>query len=178
MATGVAARQGLRRRARSTFDRLRLGFVLSAAVLAVGCSVDSESTNGEAPTVSVAVTSAVTSAPVASTEPPSPAGGPLLLSDGLGAVRFGEPTDTALPLLIDVLGRHSTDDSTMTGVMPGGFGGTTVRFVDFGGLTVIFSDGQYFRDDGVMYFAGWSLAGPGPTDLGHTARDHPRIDRR
>lgn len=165
MGTAVAAQQGLGRRGRSIIHRFGLGFFVLAAVLGVGCSVDSEEADSEAPTVPTAATAATISTPVASTEPPSPAGGQLLLSDGLGVVRFGEPADTALRLLIDVLGRQPTDESTITGVMPGGFGGTTVRFVRFGPLTVIFSDGQYFRDDGVMHFAGWSLAGQGPTDL-------------
>jgi len=166
MTTAVPAQQGLGRRARSTFGQSRLGFVLLVLVLAAGCSVDSDKTESEGPTATTATaTSAVTSTPVASTETPSPASDQLLLSDGLGVVRFGEPADTALPLLIDVLGRQPTDDSTTTGDMPQGFGGTAVRFVSFGQLTVIISDGAYYRDDGVMYFAGWSLDGTGPSEL-------------
>ena len=76
-------------------------------------------------------------------------------------VAFGEPLETALPALTNAVGIQPTADSTSTGVMPQGFGGTTVRFVSFGQLTVIFSDGGYYRDDGVMYVAGWSLGGPG-----------------
>ncbi|MGB5756434.1 MAG: hypothetical protein WBM50_05925 [Acidimicrobiales bacterium] len=37
--------------------------------------------------------------------------------------------------------------------------------MSFGQLTVIISDGAYYRDDGVMYFAGWSLDGTGPSEL-------------
>jgi hypothetical protein len=75
---------------------------------------------------------------------------------------FGTPSDDALPQLIAVIGSEPTADSTESGEMPQGFGGMTVRFVSFGPLTVIFSDGDYYRDDGVMHFAGWSLVGPGP----------------
>ncbi len=161
MTTAVPAQQGLGRRARLIFGQSRLGFVLLVLVLAAGCSVDSDTTESEGPT---ATTATATSTP-ASTERPSPASDQLLLSDGLGVVRFGEPADTALPLLIDVLGRQPTDDSTTTGDMPQGFGGTAVRFVSFGQLTVIISDGAYYRDDGVMNFAGWSLDGTGPSEL-------------
>jgi hypothetical protein len=152
MTTAVRAQQGLGRRARSTFGHSTLGFVLLVLVLAAACSVDSDKTESEGRTSTTTAASAVTSTP-------------LLLNDGLGDVRFGEPADTALPLLIDVLGRQPTDDSTSTGDLPQGFSGTAVRFVTFGPLTVIISDGTYYRDDGVMHFAGWSLAGTGPSEL-------------
>ncbi|MDH3296568.1 MAG: hypothetical protein OER95_19780 [Acidimicrobiia bacterium] len=104
---------------------------------------------------------AAPSTSASSTVPSPPTGDLVLRSDGLGVVAFGEPLETALPALTNAVGIQPTADSTSTGVMPQGFGGTTVRFVSFGQLTVIFSDGGYYRDDGVMYFAGWSLGGPG-----------------
>lgn len=104
---------------------------------------------------------AAPSTSASSTVPSPPVGELVLRSDGLGVVAFGEPLETALPALTTAVGSQPTADSTTTGVMPQGFGGTAVRFVSFGRLTVIFSDGGYYRDDGVMYFAGWSLGGPG-----------------
>ncbi len=90
-------------------------------------------------------------------------GSRLLVHDGLGDVPFGVVEAEALPRLIGVLGQQPDDEMTITGEMPGGFGGTAVRFVDFGPLTVIFNDSQYaFRDDGEMHFAGWVLGAPGP----------------
>ena len=95
--------------------------------------------------------------------PTSAAPDHLLVSGGLGDVPFGAVEEEALTRLIGVLGRQPDDEMTITGVMPGGFGGTTVRFVDFGPLIAIFSDSQYgFRDDGAMHFAGWTLTAPGP----------------
>jgi hypothetical protein len=91
----------------------------------------------------------------------------LLVQDGLGDVPFGMVEGEALPRVVQVLGRQPDDEMTITGEpgeMPGGFGGTTVRFVDFGPLTVIFNDSDYgFRDDGQMHFAGWTLAAAGPS---------------
>ena len=105
------------------------------------------------------------SSPSTSTETLAPATGVSLLDNGLGVVSFGEPADSAVSLLIEAVGSQPTGESTITGVMPGGYGGTTARFVEFGQLSVILSDGQYYRDDGVMHFAGWTLSGTGSSEL-------------
>ncbi len=121
-------------------------------------------TTSSAPTSSTTTSTRPPASPSTSahsTVPSPPTGELVLRSDGLGVVAFGEPLETALPALTKAVGSQPTADSTTTGVMPQGFGGSTVRFVSFGQLTVIFSDGGYYRDDGVMYFAGWSLGGPG-----------------
>jgi hypothetical protein len=141
---------------------LALALLVFLGAVAVACG-DGEVSPGDAP-AGPAATSDTTSTQAPPTESPSPAANPVLRSDGLGAVPFGEPADAALALLADVLGRQPTEDSTYD-AMAHGFGGTTVRFVGFGPLTVIFSDGGYYRDDGVLYFAGWTLSGPDSSAL-------------
>lgn len=161
MAAGSRGHRGLRRTSPPGGPRWpALMVVLS--VFAVGCSADSQEPTAEDPSVAASATSAAASGSAAATESPAPASDQLLVSDGLGDVRFGLLAEEALPPLIGVLGRQPDDESTITGVMPGGFGGTTARFVEFGPLTVIFNDGQYFRDDGEMHFVGWMLMGTGP----------------
>ena len=152
------------------------GLVVFVCVLAMAaaCGNDVTAPTSTSPATTVTTTtttedtatSEASPAPSDSTERP-PAGNQLLLSDGLGAVRFGTPSDDALPQLIELVGSEPTDDSTTTGEMPQGFGGrtiSTVRFVSFGPLTAIFSDADYYRDDGAMHFAGWILSGPGPAN--------------
>lgn len=160
-------------RAGSTAGGACLRIVLVAILaLAAGCSADPEETQaGESTASTISPDSSVTdttspaatSTSAGATATPSPTGELVLRSHGLGVLAFGEPVDTALPLLTDAVGGQPTGDSTTTGEMPQGFGGTAVRFVEFGRLTVIFSDGAYYRDDGVMHFAGWTLAGTDPT---------------
>lgn len=172
MKPGVAPH---RRWIRSAAGRWCLRIVLVAVLaLAVGCSagtVETDAGDSTVPTISPDGSSPDTTSPADepttadATEPPPPPDPLVLRSDGLGAVAFGEPVDTALPPLIGAVGGGPSGDSTTTGVMPQGFGGTAVRFVEFGRLTVIFSDGGYFRDDGVMHFAGWSLSGPDSSGL-------------
>jgi hypothetical protein len=171
-ATQLVGRYGVLR-AGSTPVRARLDVVLLAVLaLLVGCSVEADETEADQPTASTISpdsTSTETTSPAATSTPstvePSPTVGLVLRSDGLGVAGFGEPVDTALPELTSAVGSPPTGDSTTTGEMPQGFGGTAVRFVVFGRLTVIFSDGDYYRDDGVMHFAGWTLAGTDPSEL-------------
>jgi hypothetical protein len=129
--------------------------------MAVGCSGGTEAGQSTASTISRDSGSLDPS----STDTSSPPGGLVLRADGLGVLAFGEPVDAALPVLTDAVGYQPTGDSTATGEMPQGFGGTAVRFVEFGQLTVTFSDGAYYRDDGVMHFAGWGLSGSDPGGL-------------
>lgn len=134
--------------------------LLGAVVVACG---DGEVSTNEAP-AEPAASADPTPTQAPSPEPSSPAANPALRSDGLGAVPFGEPANTALPLLADIVGSQPTDDST-SDAMSRGFGGNTVRFVRLGRLTVIFSDGGYYRDDGVLHFAGWGLSGAESSEL-------------
>ena len=170
----VAKRAGTTRSARHC---LKLGVAhLVLALAAISCSPDTTETRDGQPTASTTAGSESTTSsvstptetaatPAPSTETVAPSRPLRLLVDGLGVLEFGEPADTALPLLVQAVGSQPTGDSTITGVMPQGFGGTAVRFVEFGQLTVIFSDGAYYRDDGVMHFAGWTLAGTDPSEL-------------
>lgn len=163
----VAGAQGRFRIHRPT-GRGCLRIVLVAVLaLVVGCSADTVDTDvgGSAASVSSPDSTSPTTGPADTstaadvTGTPPSSGALVLRSDGLGVVAFGEPVDSAIPLLTGAAGGQPTGDSTVTGSMPQGFGGTAVRFVEFGRLTAIFSDGAYFRDDGVMHFAGWSLSG-------------------
>lgn len=152
----------------------RLWIVLVAMLaLPVGCAADDKTGTGGSAVSTISPDSSLpdTSSPAATsstadvTATPSPSGALVLRSDGLGVLAFGEPVDTALPVLTGAVGGQPTGDSTTTGEMPEGFGGTAVRFVEFGRLVVIFSDGAYYRNDGVMHFAGWTLAGTDSSGL-------------
>lgn len=129
-------------------------------------STTSDSTDST--TSSVSSVSSVSSE-VGSTETFAPPAALTLIGDGLGVVPFGEPVDSALPLLVEALGEPSSD-STVRGAMPDGLGGddTTVRLVEFGQLSVTFTDWPYFRDDGVLHLVRWILFdfdGTGTSDL-------------
>lgn len=158
----IALTAGRRQRAacQTRSSATRKALVLALALLAVaaaGCGGSDRAGTAE-PTIPPTTTQDTTPTEAPSTGPSSPAPQQLLHSEGLGAVRFGEPADTALPLLFDTVGRQATNDSANLDAASQGFGGTTVRFVHFGPLTVVFSDGTYHRDDGLSHFAGWALS--------------------
>ena len=113
------------------------------------------------------VSSAPTSTQPTSSEVAPPVGDVSLLPTGLGVTSFGEPVDTALPLLEEALGRQPTSDRTETGDLPGGYGGrnTTVRFIDFNGLSLVFTSWPYYRDDGVVHLIAWGASGTGAGEL-------------
>ena len=144
----------------SSLDRFSQVVAWSAiVVLAVAaCGVtDGDETASTGPT-STQPTSSETAPPVADVT---------LLPTGLGVVSFGEAADTALPLLEQALGRQPTSDRTETGDLPGGYGGrnTTVRFVDFNGLSLVFTSWPYYRDDGVVHLIAWGASGTGAGEL-------------
>lgn len=121
------------------------------ATLALACGVGEDSTT-EAP-VGATTGSDTTSTDVPSSGSTFPVAERVLHSTGIGAVRFGEPTDSALPLLVTELGRQPTDDSNNLDAMSQGYGGTTVRSV------------QHSRV---------SLESSGPTRRGVELGDRPR----
>lgn len=144
--------------------------VLVLAVVSCGDTEEATPTAVDSSQATVLGPAAEPSTTVSSTETAAPAGDVVLLSDGLGIVSFGERADVAVSRVIDALGRQPTGDFTASGDMPYGFGGpdATVRFVDFGGLSLTFTDWGYYRDDREMHFAGWgfrSLEGTGLTTL-------------
>ena len=74
----------------------------------------------------------------------------MLRADGLGDLNFGEPTASAMEVLVERLGQPD----------PGAeypYGGHPLRHVYWEnvGLAVVFSDYEFFRDDGEEHFAGW-----------------------
>ena len=67
----------------------------------------------------------------------------MLRSDGLSIASFGQPAESAIALVTEAVRAQPTADDTVTEVMPQGYAGTVVRFVEFGQLLVILSDGGY-----------------------------------
>jgi hypothetical protein len=145
----------------------RVASILAAATLVLGCSSDSTPDEAGETTAPAGTSSEASTTSEASPGTAAPADGLWLLEDGLGLFAFGEPDQSAMPRLIDALGQP-TADTTFTADMPDGIGGpdTTVRLVDFGSLSVTFTDWPYFRDDGAMHFVRWILfQGSGPPGL-------------
>ncbi len=81
----------------------------------------------------------------------------VLRGDGLGDFDFGTPTAVVMETLVEVLGTPSPGEEYP-------YGGHPLRHVywDDVGLSVIFSDYEFYRDDGVEHLAGWGH-GPKPT---------------
>lgn len=81
----------------------------------------------------------------------------VLRGDGLGDFGFGTPTAVVMETLVEVLGPPSPGEEYP-------FGGHPLRHVywDDVGLSVIFSDYEFYREDGVEHLAGWGH-GPKPT---------------
>lgn len=138
--------------------------LLAVVVAAAGCALDTAETGQDETTALPTGSTDVASTAEPSSTTPDSTEGVRLVADGLGVVRFGEPADSAIPGLVEALGREPSGDETMEAVR-GGFGGTAVRFVEFGPLVAIVNDGSYYRNDGVMHLAGWTLAATGPSDL-------------
>ena len=156
----------------------RLPAAIAMLVLLAGCGTDESVDTSQAATTTATSETAETQTTISanttgSEQKPQPTatavdqvtGSLALRADGLGMLRFGEPADSAILRLVQAVGGQPTGDSTITGVMPGGFSGRTVRFVEFGQLSVILSDGTYYRDDGILHFAGWTLDGTDPSEL-------------
>ncbi len=74
-----------------------------------------------------------------------------LRADGLGDLDFGEPTDAVMEALVDLFGPPDPGEEYP-------YGGHPLRFVywDNQGLAVVFSDYEFYRDDGVEHLAGWT----------------------
>lgn len=74
----------------------------------------------------------------------------VLRPDGLGDLDFGEPTASAMEVLAGLLGQPDPGEEYP-------YGGHPLRHVYWEnvGLAVVFSDYEFFRDDGEEHFAGW-----------------------
>lgn len=80
-----------------------------------------------------------------------------LRADGLGLVNFGEEMDTAVAMLVDVVGEASESD---VGPWAGGATLWTVRWDDVD-LAVFFVDDSDYRRDGVPHLFQWTSSGEG-----------------
>jgi len=74
----------------------------------------------------------------------------VLRADGLGAVEFGEPTASVIEALESLMGPPVPGEEEP-------YEGHPLRYVYWEnvGLAVIFSDYEFYRDDGVEHLAGW-----------------------
>jgi len=121
-------------------------------------------------------TTATTSPPVTLGPPPEPLE---FLQDGLNITDFGDTHPTAVGAVQGYLGMDPTFDSNW-GPAWGDYGacpGTEYRQVEFGGLTLMFTDAGYFAPEGTRQLFAWSYDGnpPGITmgtlDIGMTVGD-------
>jgi len=136
-----------------------------------------------APAVTATTMAPVTSATTATTSPPAsllPLEEPLeFLQDGLNITEFGDTRSAAVNTVRGYLDMEPTFDSNW-GAAWGDYGacpGTKYRQVEFGGLTLMFTDAGYFAPEGTRQFFAWSYDGdpPGITmgtlDIGMTVAD-------
>ncbi len=128
---------------------------------------DLGSPDAEPETLSFAGHARFVDAPASFTEDPTIT----LRADGLDGVVFGQPVDTALPTLEDRLGPPSTtnfvDPLAEEYGLPYGWG--AIRYFRYArwddvGLSVVFSDANYYRDDGEPHLVYWSVDQPGLSD--------------
>lgn len=75
----------------------------------------------------------------------------VLTSDGLGDLEFGEPTASAMQVLVALLGPPDPGEEYP-------YGGHPLRHVywESVGLAAVFSDYDFYRDDGEEHFAAWT----------------------
>lgn len=144
--------------------------LVAAAVLA-GCSdgddspADRTSSSASGDTTTTTLRrSATTTSDAAATTLPSTTSAPVvdaleLRADGVGAQRFGSAADVVVAALTEELG-SATDDRVQSaptsdyGVCPG----TQVRIVEWGGFTLLFTDGATpYAGGGSFTFFDWQL---------------------
>ena len=97
-----------------------------------------------------------------------------LRANGLGVVSFGEPAEDAMATMASVLGPPDrevvVDPVAEQDPMPYGYAAERYFRLsgwDGPGLYLVFSDSNYYRDDGVPHFVGWGVTRPGlETEVG------------
>lgn len=94
----------------------------------------------------------------------------VLRENGIGGVAFGTPEEVALPELLAILGAPNRSELETVAVvgLPFGYGArTSARLVswDVMRVSVVFTDGDYFRTDGVMHLVSWDLLAGHPTSI-------------
>lgn len=131
-----------------------------------------------------AATTATTAATTTTTQAPEPTLGPpplplVFLMDGLNIVAFGASPPNTINVVGSYLGLTPTFDSAWVAAA-GDFGicpGTEYRQVEFGGLTLRFTDGDLFQPAGTRHFFAWAYDGdpaditPALLDVGITVAD-------
>ena len=120
-------------------------------------------TTSTRPTTTTGPTTTTTAQPTPSASLAIPA--LVLRGDGLGALDFGTPTGPAMETLGELLGPNSPGDEYP-------YGGHPLRHVywDDIGLAVVFSEYEFYRDDGLEHLAGW---GHGPKPTGESTTPTP-----
>ena len=120
----------------------RLTLVLLLVAVLAGCSDDDDA----GPTTSVA----------------TPAGEIALRGDGLGVVDLGAAPEGAIDAVTDGLGEPTRDTGWGDPFSPyGTCPGDRVRGVEWGGLTLLFADGETEQGSGEHLFA-WRVVGAPP----------------
>ncbi len=129
--------------------------ILLSALVGCGSSAngpENPTTTEQSPTCTTAAGATSTVASTASSV--APTGQRVVLApDGLGPAKFGQPSDTVISLLTEVLGPPAVRQGFATGVSWGAEDGTR--------LTAFFT---FPEAGGVSHFTGWSLSGDGPLE--------------
>jgi len=116
-------------------------------MLVAACGAPDEGGRSETTTSSLSTTSTtlVTTTTTASVESLI-----VLRADGLGALEFGEPIASVMEALESLIGPPVPGEEDP-------YEGHPLRYVYWEnvGLAVIFSDYEFYRDDGVEHLAGW-----------------------
>jgi hypothetical protein len=140
---------------------LRAALVLTALVLLGACSDDDDS---RAPTSTTSGTSAPdetsTTSSTSTTEPAAPA--IALRGDGLGVVDLGAPPEEVVEAVSAELGEPSVDGGWES--TSGSYAtcpGERIRVVGWGGLTLLFTDGDTVHGTGEHLFT-WQVTGAPP----------------
>jgi len=146
--------------------RVGLTLLLATGLRLAACSDDdSEPTAapGESTATSVAPTTTITDTPATTTTPTEPAAPSVALrGDGLGVVDLGASPDAAIVALTRELGAPTVDSGwqpsfSTYGTCPG----EHIRGVEWGGLVLLFTDGDTTYGSGQHLFS-WRVSGAPP----------------
>ncbi len=143
-------------------------FLFAAFLAGCGGDADDDAVKPPSTTTAVAPTSPTTATPTTSAEPTTTTTGPIpsaiaLRGDGLGVVALGAAPDAAIAAVTAGLGEPSLD----TGWEPsfssyGTCPGEQIRGVEWGGLVLLFTDGDTSHGSGQHLFS-WRVTGAPPS---------------
>ena len=135
---------------------------MTALVLLVACSDDEPEAEREAPSTTTTAPAETTSTESTTTTAEPASSALALRGDGLGVVDFGAPPDAAVAAVVAELGDPARD----TGWEPsfssyGTCPGEQIRGVEWGGLVLLFTDGDTAEGSGEHFFT-WRVNGSPP----------------